>query len=171
MSRMRWLARIAGALLFTAPSLLAQGRTPAFGCGAAVNRQFDFWVGDWSVTVGGQPAGTNLLTSEEDGCVVHEHWNGSRGGTGQSLNFYDTAIGKWHQLWVDNQGNYLHLIGAFADDRMLLEGTAPGPDGKGQQQRLTFFKNRDGSVRQLWETSADEGRHWAVAFDGLYVRK
>ena len=171
MAGSRWLTPVAAALLFTGPSLAAQAAAPAFGCPAAVNRQFDFWLGDWTVSVGGTPAGTNLVTSEEDGCVVHEHWKSSRGSTGQSFNFYDATAGKWHQLWVDNQGNYLHLLGGFADDRMLLEGTAPGPGGELRQHRLTFFKNRDGSVRQLWETSADEGRTWAVAFDGLYVRR
>ena len=170
MAHTRWLAPVAATLLL-APSLAAQSAAPAFGCPAAVNRQFDFWVGDWNVTVGGNPAGTNLVTSEEGGCLVHEHWKGSRGSTGQSFNFVDAPAGKWHQVWVDNQGNYLHLIGGFADDRMVLEGTAPAPDGQPRQQRLTFFKNRDGSVRQLWETSADEGGTWAVAFDGLYVRK
>lgn len=170
MPRPRCIAILA-VVLVTAPGLVAQGQPPTFGCSGAVTRQFDFWIGDWNVTAGGAQAGTNLITSEEDGCVLHEHWSGSRGGTGQSFNFYDAAIGKWHQLWVDNQGNHLHLIGGFADDRMVLEGTAPGPDGKPQQQRLSFFKNGDGSVRQLWESSADEGRTWTVVFDGLYTRK
>jgi hypothetical protein len=163
--------RLFAVLLCSASPLAAQGQAPSFGCPAPANRQFDFWLGDWNVTAGGKPAGTNLVTSEESGCVLHEHWRGARGGTGQSFNFYDSTIDKWHQLWVDNQGSYLHLTGTFADGRMVLEGTAPGPDGKPQQQRLTFFKHRDGSVRQLWEMSADEGKTWTVAFDGLYTRK
>ncbi len=70
-----------------------------------------------------------------------------------------------------NQGTYLHLTGGYADNQMRLTGTAPGPDGKPAQQRLTFFRNSDGTFRQLWERSNDRGTTWTVAFDGLYRRK
>ena len=159
-----------GFLLLAAAPLAAQG-TPSFGCPAGEYRQFDFWVGQWEVTVGGNLAGSNVITNEEQGCLIHEHWAGSRGGTGQSFNFYDAVDKQWHQVWVDNQGSYLHLTGSYADNQMRLIGTAPGPDGKPAQQRLTFFRNSDGTVRQLWETSVDRGATWTVAFDGLYRRK
>lgn len=159
------------AILFVPAGLAAQGAGSPPGCSMAEHRQFDFWVGDWNVTVQGNQAGTNDVTLEEQGCVLHEHWVGSRGGTGQSFNFYDRVEGKWHQVWVDNGGNYLHLTGSYADGQMRLAGTAPGPDGAPQPQRLTFFRNADGTVRQLWETSADGGRQWQVAFDGVYRKK
>ena len=143
----------------------------AFGCPDSGYRQFDFWLGDWNVTVQGKQAGTNAITLEEQGCLIHEHWTGAGGGTGQSFNFYDKATGRWHQFWVDNQGNYLHLTGMYAAERLTLTGEAPGPAGSPQRQRLTFFDNKDGTVRQLWETSDDEGKSWQVAFDGLYRRK
>jgi len=38
-------------------------------------------------------------------------------------------------------------------------------------QKLTFTPNADGTVRQFWEQSVDDGANWTVAFDGLYVRK
>ena len=158
------------ALGLIALPLAAQQAPPA--CATAEFRQFDFWVGDWNVTVNGNQAGTNDVTLEENRCVVHEHWVGSKGGgTGQSFNFYDRTIKQWHQFWVDNSGNYLHLTGTYANDQLRLTGIAPGPNGKPQQQRLTFFNNSDGSVRQLWETSDDAGKSWQVAFDGLYKKK
>ncbi len=153
-----------------APAVMAQGAPPP-GCTSAEARQFDFWIGNWNVTVGGQQAGTNEVTLEEGRCVLHEHWTGSRGGTGQSFNFFDRTIGKWHQFWVDDSGNYLHLTGTYADGRLVLTGEAPGPDGKPADQRLTFFNNPDGTVRQLWETSADHGASWQVVFDGLYRKR
>jgi hypothetical protein len=159
------------AMLILPVVLAAQGAGSPSGCTAVEHRQFDFWVGDWNVTVQGDQAGTNDVTLEEQGCVLHEHWAGSRGGTGQSFNFYDRVEGKWHQLWVDSGGNYLHLTGAYADGQMRFTGTAAGPDGKPQAQRLTFFRNADGTVRQLWETSADGRDPWQVAFDGLYRKK
>lgn len=159
------------ALLIEVSGARGQDSPPKPGCPGPEHRQFDFWIGDWNVTVQGNQAGTNDVTLEENGCILHEHWIGSRGSTGQSFNFYDRSIGKWQQFWVDNQGNYLHLTGSYADNRLVLIGTAPGPDGKPQQQRLTFFRNDDGSVRQLWEASADRGRSWQVVFDGLYRKK
>lgn len=157
------------ALLLTTTPLLAQGAPT--GCPGGEHRQFDFWVGTWEVTVGSNVAGRNVITNEEQGCLIHEHWTGARGGTGQSFNFYDAAGKLWHQVWVDNSGTYLHLTGSYANAEMRLTGTAPGPDGKPSPQRLTFFKNADGTVRQLWEISADGGTTWTVAFDGLYRKQ
>ena len=157
-----------GLLVLSAIQLGAQA--PTFGCPGPEFHEFDFWIGQWDVTVQGNPAGTNVITREEQGCLIHEHWTGAKGGTGQSFNFFDSSTRQWNQVWVDNSASSLRLSGAFADNQMRLTGVAPGPDGKPQQQRLTFFKNADGTVRQLWETSSD-GSSWQVAFDGLYRRK
>jgi hypothetical protein len=119
----------------------------------------------------GTPVGSNEITLEEDGCLIHEHWKGAKGGTGQSFNFYDRADGKWHQVWVDNAGNWLNLAGTYGEGRMVLAGQNSGPDGRVQLQRLTFFRNADGTVRQLWESSEDAGKSWKVTFDGMYRRK
>ncbi len=157
-------------LLLSARALSAQGAASKFGCTDAVYRQFDFWIGEWDVTVQGKPAGTSSITLEEQGCVIHEHWTGARGGTGQSFNFYDQLTRDWHQVWVDNSGTWLHLTGAFAGEKMTFTGVAPGPDKVPTQQRLTFFKNADGTVRQFWETSRD-GKSWQTSFDGLYRKR
>jgi len=157
-------------LALAGAGLSAQNAPPTSGCPGPEFRQFDFWVGQWDVTVQGNPAGTNIITREEQGCLIHEHWTGAKGGTGQSFNFFDASTRQWNQVWVDNSASSLRLSGTFADNQMRLTGVAPGPDGKPQQQRLTFFKNADGTVRQLWETSSD-GSSWQVAFDGLYRRK
>lgn len=157
------------ALLLIAVPLAAQNPRPP-ACTDSTARQFDFWVGEWNVTVGPNQAGTNSVTLEEGGCLIHEHWVGSRGGTGQSFNFVDKSNGQWTQVWVDNQGGNLRLAGKFAGNQMQLTGSAPGPDGKLMQQRLTFTRNPDGSVRQLWESSAD-GTTWTSVFDGLYRKK
>jgi hypothetical protein len=148
----------------TAPPARSRCDTPEF-------RQFDFWVGDWNVTSGDQPVGTNLVTLEEDGCVVHEHWTGARGGTGQSFNYYDRVDRQWHQQWVSNSGNVLDLAGTLAGGTLTLHGERRQPDGSLLRHRLSFRANSDGTVRQLWETSSDSGATWAVSFDGLYRKK
>ena len=156
------------ALLLLVPMSTAAQSPPR--CDTPQYRQLDFWVGDWTVTVGGKPAGTNSVTQEESGCLVHEHWTGSSGGTGQSFNFYDRTDDHWHQVWVSSTGNALFLTGQYADAKLVYAGVAPGPNGAPAQQRLTFFQNADGTVRQLWESSSD-GKQWQTVFDGLYVRK
>lgn len=138
-------------------------------CDGPEYRQLDFWVGDWDVTSGGRPAGRNQVTLEEDGCLVHEHWQGAGGGTGQSFNFYDRADGRWHQVWVSSSGTVLDLVGEYRDGRMEYAGERPDPRGGTIRHRLTFFHNPDGSVRQLWQTSRD-GAEWRTVFDGLYRR-
>lgn len=169
---MRFRVMPATLLLLAAPAAAAgQGTGPKFGCPSVEYRQFDFWVGRWDVTVQGKPAGTNEITLEEDGCLIHEHWKGGGGGTGQSFNFYDRSTRQWNQVWVSNQGAVLRLAGSYAGDQMRFTGVAPGPGGTERQQRLTFFKNADGSVRQLWEASGDGGTNWQVVFDGLYRKQ
>jgi hypothetical protein len=168
---LRPLLRAVTALALLAGSPLSAQNTPSFGCPGAEHRQFDFWVGTWEVTVGANLAGRNIITAEEDGCLIHEHWTGSRGGTGQSFNFYDAVSKQWHQVWVDNQGTYLHLTGGYADNKMRFTGSAVGPGGQAVPQQLTFFRNADGTVRQLWQTSADGGTTWTTVFDGLYRKK
>ena len=157
--------------------LLAPAAGPAFGQATAPqkrdspeHRQFDFWVGSWTVTVNGQPAGQNEIALEEDGCVLHERWTGAKGGTGQSFNFFTRETKRWRQVWIDNSGNPLDLSGGFADGKMVLAGSTPSAKGP-VPQRITFFKNPDGTVRQLWESSTDGGATWAASFDGLYRRR
>jgi len=140
-------------------------------CDRPEYRQFDFWVGDWEVTSGGQAAGVNLVTLEEDGCLIHEHWKGAGGGTGQSFNFYDRADRHWHQVWVSSSGSVLDLVGEYRDGRLEYAGERPGRQGEGSvRHRLTFYRNDDGTVRQLWQASSD-GVEWRTVFDGLYRRK
>jgi hypothetical protein len=56
---------------------------------------------------------------------------------------------------------------------MVLEGRQePDPKtGIAGRERITWTANADGSVRQLWESSDDEGKTVTVAFDGLYRRR
>lgn len=143
---------------------------PPKSCSMPEHRQFDFWIGDWDVQMGGQLAGTNTIQLILDGCVLQENWTGSKGGTGKSFNLYDSAKGKWQQTWVDNVGNLLELYGEFKDGVMRLTGENVR-NGKKTLQRLSFFPLEKDRVRQLWEQSQDDGKNWSVAFDGLYIRK
>jgi len=138
-------------------------------CSAAEHRHFDFWLGKWNVTAAGKPAGTSHIESVMQGCGVLEHWTSARGGSGTSLNFYDRRTKTWSQAWIDEGGNALHLSGAFVNGRMVLASAPRRTDAGTDVQRITWSKNADATVRQVWESSTDGGKTWTVAFDGLYA--
>jgi len=165
---MRLLPLIVPLLLIVGTPAAGQDSTAAKpSCEGPEFHQFDFWVGNWDVTARGQHAGTNNVTREEQGCLIHEHWNG--GETGQSMNYYDAADHAWHQVWVSSTGQILTFRGTFEHGSLTFLGTRPSQRGSGiVQHRLTFTPNQDGSVRQLWEASRDDGKTWRVIFDGLY---
>lgn len=141
-------------------------------CATPEHRQFDFWVGDWDVTLpDGTRAGENHIEPMLKGCVLRESWAGARGSHGTSYNIYDASRRRWHQTWVDDQGNLLVLEGTFADGRMTLEGESADSAGHPQRQRITWTLTAPGRVRQLWESSSDAGVTWTTAFDGRYVRR
>lgn len=162
------------ALLGHAGGAIAQ--TPpvaAKSCQAVEHRQFDFWVGRWDVFVpSGKKAGENRIELIADGCALLEQWTGTGGVTGKSLNIYDASDRRWHQTWVDSSGTLLMLTGGFVDRSMVMSMSGPSvTDPKATvQQRITWTPAADGTVRQLWESSSDEGRTWTVLFDGRYVR-
>ena len=150
---------------------LAQGQQ---GCTASEYRQFDFWIGDWTVTTPkGKTAGTNRIESILGGCVLQEHWVSSNGGDGTSRNMGNAADGTWRQIWMDAGGNLLELKGRLEGGRMVLTGTHPTPGTPGSVtiERVTWTPREDGTVRQHWEASTDGGTTWATQFDGLYTRK
>jgi len=159
---------ITATLLAAAVPVLA---TEPEHCADEKSHQFDFWIGEWNVTAGGKPAGTNSIQPILDGCVLQETWAGAQGSAGSSFNFYNPKTGKWHQFWVWRNGTTLNLSGEYTEGKMILTGNAEGRDGKQRMNRITWYDNDDGTVRQHWERSTDAGETWTTAFDGLYRKK
>jgi hypothetical protein len=136
-------------------------------CTAPEHRQFDFWIGEWRVTTpDGKHAGDNRIEKVLDGCALHESWTGAGGGRGFSYNAWDRDRKVWHQTWVDKQGGLLLLEGTFSSGQMVLQGVQGAT-----LNRITWEPRKDGTVRQHWETSTDQGKTWQTAFDGLYRKK
>lgn len=150
---------------------IVQAQRNVSSCADAHHRQFDFWIGEWNVKAGGQQVGSSSIQQVSGGCGLLENWRGSGGGEGKSLNYYNPATGKWHQLWVGSGGSLLELSGEYRDGAMRLAGEKRRPDGVRVLTRLTFFNLTTDRVRQLWEQSTDEGKTWSVMFDGEYLRK
>lgn len=167
--------RLFGIALFllSAATAYSQSAAPCACCHEKA-KQFHFWVGAWEVTnPKGKVAGTNRIVLMEGNCVMQENWTAAGGGyTGTSYNFFNTSTGKWQQLWIDNQGGNLQLEGEWNGSAMVLQGK-PIKNRQGQLQvdRITWTPNADGTVRQFWEASTDNGASWSVAFDGMYRKK
>ena len=160
-------------LLIACVSLSAQNNKPCPCCSEDF-RQFDFWLGDWEAfTPDGKLAGTNHIIVLMDSCIVQENWVSARGKyRGTSYNFFNSATKNWHQTWIDNQGGNLLLDGKFQDGKMILTSKeVKGPNGNSIFNRITWTPHPDGTVRQLWESSADGKKNWTIAFDGTYKKK
>lgn len=159
--------------------LLAQLTAPsAPPCSGPEYRQFDFWLGKWDVfNPAGQKIGTNSITSTNGGCVLFEDWRDARGGTGNSFNFYESRTKRWHQFWVNSNGNAAPLSAAADGTPIpmsggLVEGAMrlQSPPGVKPLNRWTWSRVEGGKVRQHAEQSNDDGKTWTTVFDGLYVK-
>ena len=135
--------------------------------------EFDFWVGTWNVTnPDGTPAGKNSIEKIQDNCVLRENWTSAKSGyTGTSHNFFNGKTKQWEQIWLDNQGQSLHLKGHKVGNKMILRTDDEiNEEGLTFYHQLTWTANEDGTVRQLWETFTN-GKEVSIAFDGLYKKE
>jgi hypothetical protein len=165
---LRWPLLIVLALLVPAAAAQTDSDSP---CSDLRSRQFDFWIGEWEVTAKGELAGHNSIRPILDGCVLQESWRGAKGSAGSSFNFFDPDAGKWRQLWVWRNGTTLELEGAYDDGKMVLEGSSRDRTGKTVRNRITWYDNEDGTVRQHWQVRREAGGAWETVFDGLYRKR
>lgn len=167
---MRTFLSIAIMLLFSI-TMVAQSTNCA--CCTENHTEFDFWVGSWEVTnPNGTKAGENNIQKAQNNCVLIENWTSATPGhTGTSNNFFNSKTKQWEQIWIDNSGGILHLKGNKVGNQMILQ---PDKDTNAEGQeflhRVTWTDNKDGTVRQLWETITT-GEGVTIAFDGLYRKK
>ena len=142
-------------------------------CCTEKHAEFDFWIGTWNVTnPDGTVAGKNVIDKIQDQCILRENWTSAKGKyTGTSSNFYNSKSKQWEQIWIDNQGGNLHLKGNRVGNQMILRSDEEtNKEGKSFYHQITWTLNKDGSVRQLWETFTNE-KDVTIAFDGLYKKE
>jgi len=154
-------------------SLNFSAQTKPCNCCTEKHAEFDFWVGEWTVTnPDGSAAGTNKILKIQDNCILQENWTSAKGNfTGTSNNFYNYKTKQWEQIWVDNQGGSLHLKGNRTGNQMILQTDEDkNKEGNPFIHRVTWTLNEDGSVRQYWETITND-KDITVAFDGLYKKQ
>lgn len=147
------------------------GATLASPCTEAPEwQQLDFWLGHWNVLDGDSLVGTNQITRDTAGCIVHESYSQGDGYTGRSVNFFDPVTKRWRQTWVDCVGNVTEFTGEYRDGAMRFEGESHRAGGQRILRHMTLFNNADGSVRQYSRQSKDGGETWTDAYDFTYVR-
>lgn len=136
-------------------------------------RDFDFWVGEWDVHIAnGTLAGSNVITREERGCVLVEHWTNTTGGTGMSVNYLDLTTDEWVQIWNAEGGSQINVRGGLTDEGMAMEGTIHYvANGTTAPFKALWTPLPDGRVRQYFEQSNDNGATWVPWFEGFYTRK
>lgn len=145
-------------------------------CTAPEYRQFDFWIGNWTVRwtdddTKREKTGRNRISRAHDGCVIVERFDGRPGTplTGSSLSIWVAGEKQWRQTWVDNTGSHLAFTGGWADGRMTLTRAAP-EHGPSVMQRMVFRDIRADSLVWDWESSRDGGATWALKWQLRYER-
>ena len=132
-------------------------------------RQFDFWLGDWDLRWEPDGRGVNVITSILDDHVVLEQFDGrpSIPLAGMSVSVFDREIGRWRQVWVDSDGQYLDFVGGFEGERMVLERRRTD----GRLQRMVWSNIAAASLLWSWEHSDDDGARWTVNWVIDYRRR
>lgn len=164
------LIACACALLWSAGAIAAEQTSSA--CAAPEFRQLDFWVGTWDLTWQ-SGKGTNTITRDMEGCVIHEHFAGDASVDnmrGESFSMYQPKLGLWRQTWVDNQGGYIPLTGGAQKDGTFVLTNTPLTD-KQPLRRMVFEKIRPESFIWRWQSTADNGKTWKDEWVIEYARK
>jgi len=151
---------------------MAQTTDESCPCCSEDYKSFDFWIGEWEVfDVKGNLVGTNTITKQYDNCVLQEKWISQGPSRGTSYNFFDRSDKTWNQVWIDNTGYVLYLKGQLQDGLMVLKSEiTEGKNGPFYNQ-ISWKKNDDKSVTQLWETYNKNGVKLNEAFRGIYKKK
>lgn len=140
-------------------------------CQTAEYRQFDFWLGTWQVTNKlNKNISSNKVSSINNGCGLLEEYTTESGYQGKSLNIYDQTDGLWHQTWVDTSGLRLVLAGRWQEKQgnMVLEGKGYDKNMLELLNKIIWTPLDNGTIRQQWLQSRDQGKTWQSIFDGIY---
>jgi len=148
---------------------------PPPACASEEHDGFDFWVGEWDVSINGRDGKVANSTIERvsTGCVIREHWQPLSGRDGTSMSFLNPASNRWEQVWVGSDGRRVEFAGGIHEGKMVLTGfwAGSGPNGEDALVRMTYSLQEDGSVRQFGEASTDQGLSWQTGFDLIYRPK
>lgn len=166
------MKRLACLFLFFSTVAYNYGQQPC-ACCTSFHDQFDFWLGSWEVKdTLGNVLGHNRIEPLEDNCILAEHWEGAKGTTGRSFNYFDPFDSTWNQLWLDNAGSILKLKGtATAPNMMVMRSElVPGQRIDFYRNEVSWILNEDGTVTQTWSILDKADQLLTVVFWGIYHR-
>lgn len=147
--------------------------TEEYPCCSDEHRQFDFWIGEWTVyDTTGNLLGTNNIFLGQDNCLMIENWKSANSNfSGTSYNFYDSNNKTWNQTWVDNQSSNLDLKGIFVGGKMILR-TELRENNSGVKfyHQISWTPNDDGTVTQRWDVLSEQDSLLNTAFLGIYKK-
>lgn len=146
---------------------------PSKACTAPGFHQFDFWIGDWDLTVRarssptsdqwGEARGHQHVESILSGCAIAEHFSAEGPGapwSGASYSSWQPQISAWRQTWVDDSGGFLVFRGGLEHGEMALYGEPREAGGVKFQMRMVFRNITPSSLRWEWQRSEDG---WATS--------
>jgi hypothetical protein len=153
-------------------------------CASAEHRQFDFWVGDWDVSIRARPSptsdawgdgkGTQHVESLLGGCVIAENFSADGPGgawAGKSYSMWQPQLGKWRQTWVDDGGSFLAFTGGVESGVMTLYGEPRTVKDVRVQMRMVFKDVTPDSLHWEWQRSTDEWKTSIVMMAIDYKRR
>ena len=159
-------------LMLSFSNTLTSQNTQKAPCSGEKYSQFDFWEGTWKVyDTKGNIVGTNKLVKMQSNCVMQENWVSKSGPSrGTSYNYYNKTDDSWNQVWVDNSGFSLVLKGNLIDGKMVLKSDLITTEKGNYRNKITWSKNDDNSVTQLWEYINEKNEVISEVFRGIYKK-
>lgn len=151
----------AGTTVTTSGTYGVRWPDPTVPCTLPEDRQFDFWIGEWTFqqTVPVTSSGINSITRDATGCLIIERFNN---GAGHSVSLFSRLDSQWHQTYVDSQNNRVVLIGTFDGSRMVLH----------QAPRARWLWERvNATLIRYWGEQSADGVTWTVGFDSTYAAR
>ena len=140
-----------------------------------IHHDFDFWIGEWEVfgkNGSAAKVGESRVEAISGGYGILENWSAlGVYNLGTSISNYEAHSGQWQQYYIGTGGGTTLYKGGMVGDKMVMIAEAFTAKGARYLTRGTWTPNPDGSVRQQFEISTDDGKTWQPSFDGLYKRK
>ena len=149
-------------------ALLVANAAAAAPCSTPEQRQLDFWVGAWEVRAESEAVATSVIERAVNDCVIRETYTQKDGYSGTSLSFYDSALKRWRQTWVDSTGAVGEFVGEYTEGAMRFTGETHRADGTRIQRRMQLSPE-GANVRQISHASRDGGATWAPHYAFTYV--
>jgi hypothetical protein len=167
-----WLLLV-GVCIWPGMALHAFAASSPGACAASTeSRQFDFWLGDWTITSpGGSSSSTSKVSLSLDQCLLVEKWDGGKGHAGTNMFAYSADDKKWYGMFADNMGRaHVFTGGHVASGVAEFDGTNRGPNGEAVLDKVKVVRIAPNKVEQTWEKSTDNGASWITVFRGEYTR-